>query len=80
MELQHIADGGRNNAGGTIGRRGDNTSANGVLLVDRHGIDAEPVIGEQRIAPVLLPFILQLVMQDPGASAHLQAARHDAFA
>ena len=78
MEMQPVAHHGGDDAGRAIGRRGDDAAAGGVLLVDGHGVDRQPVIGEQRVRPVLAPFLLQLVMQLAGAAAHLQPARHDA--
>ncbi len=46
MEMQVIADGRRHDAGSPVCRRGDDATAGCVLLVDRHGVDREPVIGE----------------------------------
>ena len=74
--MQPVAQHCRQRAGGTIGWRGHHAPAGGVLLVDRHGVDRQPVIGEQGIGPVLLPLLLQLVVQLARAAAHLQPARH----
>ena len=77
VEMQVVADRGGNHACRAIGRRGDDPAACGVLLVDRHRIDAQPVVGEQRIDLVGAPFVLQLVMDHGGAAAHLQPAGQD---
>ena len=79
MEMQPVAQHRRHDAGRAVGRRGDDAAAAGILLVDRHGVDRQPVIGEQRVGPVRAPFLLQLVVQLAGAAAHFQPARHDAF-
>ncbi len=47
-------------AGGTVGRCRDDASARGIPLVDRHGVDAQPIVGEQRIDAVAAPLFLQL--------------------
>ena len=78
MEMQPVAQHGGQRARRAVGRRGDDAAAGGVLLVDRHGVDRQPVVGEQRVRPVGAPFLLQLVVQRPRAAAHLQPARHDA--
>ena len=78
VEMQPVAQHRRNDAGRAIGRRRDDAAAGGVLLVDGHGVDREPVIGEQRVGPVLAPFFLQLLVQLAGAAPHLEPARHDA--
>ena len=59
MEMQLVAQDGRHDAGRAVGRRRHDAAARRILLVHRHGIDGEPVIGEQRIGPVLTPFLLQ---------------------
>ncbi len=76
--MQIIADRGRHDACRTIGRRGHDTAAGGIFLVHRHRVDAQPVIGEQRIDLVGAPLILQLVMDHAGAAANLEATRQNA--
>ena len=43
-----VAEGG-NDAGGSVGRSGDDSASCGVLFVDSHGVDGDPVDGGERI-------------------------------
>src|SRR4051812_14779408 len=79
MEVQPIAQHSRQGACGAVGRRGDDASAGGILLIDRHGVGRQPVIGEQWIGSVLLPWLLKLVVQHARSPPYLEPARHDAI-
>ena len=77
--MQVVAHHRRHDAGRAVGRRGDDAAAGGILLVDRHRVDRQPVIGEQRVAAVVRASSrLQLVVDLAGAAPHLEPARHDA--
>jgi hypothetical protein len=78
MEMQVVAHHRRNDARRAIGGRGHDAAAGGILLVDGHGIDGQPVIGEQRIGPVGGVSSCSLSWIWRARRAHLQAAGHDA--
>ena len=79
MEMPEISDRRRNDACRTIGRRGNHPAAGGIFLVHGHGVDAEPVICQNRVHPVAAPLFVKLLIDGTGAAAHLQATRHDAI-
>jgi hypothetical protein len=78
MEFLPVADDGRDHAGRAVGRRRDDAAARGILLVDRHGEDRQPVIGEQRVRAVGTPLLLQPVVNLACAPLHIEATGHDA--
>src|SRR5208282_5304487 len=43
IELAVVADDRRDDPGRPVGRRSDDSAAGGILLVDRDGIDADPI-------------------------------------
>ena len=73
--VQIVTDRRRNNACGPIGWRGDNLTACGVLLIDRHGINTDPVVDDMRGRVVAALFIDQLTIDVRSPSLHIQAAR-----
>jgi hypothetical protein len=75
--IKIVADDRGDDAGGAIGRRGDDASSGGVLLVDRHGVDAEPVHDAVRLQAVCAVLGEQLLMDVAGAALHLQTAGKD---
>ena len=46
--VEVVAQHRRHDAGGAVGRRGDDLAAGGVLLVHRHRVDRQPVVGDMR--------------------------------
>ena len=44
-----VGDGG-DDSGGSVGGRGDDAASGGVLFVDGHGVDGDPVDGRERVA------------------------------
>ena len=49
MNSPVVVQHGRNDPGGTVGRRGDHPSAGGVLLVDGQRVEGDPFHGAQRV-------------------------------
>ena len=80
VEPSEIAQGGRNHTGSTIGGRSDDPSAGGILFIDSHGEDREPVIGLQRIDAVGLPVVFEFFVHQPCTPLDLQPARQDSLA
>ncbi len=78
--MEIIAQHRRHHAGRAIGRRRDHPAAGSVFLLDRHGIDGEPVVGEQRIVAVVAPVLLQAVMKLARAAADIETAGQCAIA
>ncbi len=58
MELFVIADRRGNDAGSTVRRSRHHTPARRIFLIDRHGIDTQPVIGEERVGTIGAPLLL----------------------
>ena len=73
-----VAQHGRNDAGRAIGRRGDDPPAGGVLLVDRHGVDADEIHDLVRRVKVALGRLGQTIMDRLGAAHDLKPARQRA--
>ncbi|MNJ52574.1 hypothetical protein D3C77_479180 [compost metagenome] len=73
--MQH----GRDDASGAIGGRCDHASAKGVFLVDRQGVEVDPVQYRQRVAQTRLGVAAQLAIQGSGAALDLKPTRQDAF-
>ena len=72
---------GRDDAGGAVGRRGDDAAAGGVLLVDRERVQVDPVEDRQRIAQRGFRTFAQILGHRRRAALHVQAAgQHAAFA
>ena len=69
-----IAQHGGNDSGRAIGRRGDDAPARRVLLVDRHGVDADEIHDLVRRVKVALGRLHETIMDRPGATHELQAA------
>ncbi len=70
----------RDDAGSTVGRSRHHTPARRIFLIDRHGIDTQPVIGEERVGTIGAPLLLQLIMDALRPATHFQASGHDALA
>ena len=60
-----VADHRRHDAGGAIGRRGDDLAAGGVLLVHRHRVDREPVVDGMRLGEVVAALGEQRLVDAP---------------
>ena len=70
-----------NDAGGAIGRRGDDAATGGVFLVHRERVEIDPVEDRQRIAQRRFRPIAQFRVHARRAALHLEAARqHAGFA
>ena len=65
---------GRNDAGGSIGRRGDDPPASGILLVHRERIQIDPIQRAESIPQSAFGMREQLLMNHPGAAFHLESA------
>src|SRR5207237_5010733 len=79
VELAVVANHRRNDAGGTVSRRGDHAAACRVLLVDGDRVDTDPV---DRLGGTLLgsrTARAQRLDQARSAPAHVEAARQQAF-
>ena len=70
-----MGDGG-NDACGSIGGRGDDAATGGVLLVDGHGVDGDPVDGGKGIGGA---DGVETLGEAMGAAANVEAAGQDAF-
>lgn len=71
--MQH----GRNNAARAVGRRGDNSSSGGVLFVDRHGVQVDPLHCGKAASGVFLLF-QQAVVNLGRSAGHVEPAGQDA--
>jgi hypothetical protein len=67
-----------NDAGGTVGRRRDHPAAGGVFLVDRDGVETDPIHDRHGIAERGFGPAAQFPMQSAGAPLHPQATGQDA--
>ena len=74
-----IAQDCRRHARGAIGRRGDDLAARGVFLIHRHGVDAEPVVGDMRLGDVQTLLRLKLVMDALRPALHAETAGQHAL-
>ncbi|MND50539.1 hypothetical protein D3C80_415110 [compost metagenome] len=79
VEMQEILERCGNDAGSAVGRRRHDATAAGIFLVHRHGVNREPVIGEEGIGPVAAPFLVEAIMDRPRPPLDLEPARHDAI-
>ena len=77
-EAMIVVQHGRDDAGGAVGRRGDDTAAGGVLLVDRERVQIHPVEDRQRIAQRRLGALAQFAVHRRRAPLHLEPARQHA--
>ncbi|MNF83664.1 hypothetical protein D3C84_659890 [compost metagenome] len=69
----------RHYAGRAVGRGGHHAAAAGVFLVDRQGVEVDPVEHAQRVAQGGFRMVAQLAVQGGGAALDLEPAGHDAF-
>ncbi|MNN08844.1 hypothetical protein D3C81_1217100 [compost metagenome] len=67
----------RNDARRTVGRCRDHAPAVGIFLVDRQGIEVDPVKYRQRIAQVGLRVLAELAVQCGCPAFDLEPARQD---
>ena len=70
-----VGDGG-DDAGGSVGGGGDDSASCGVLFVDGHGVDGDPVDGGERIFGA---DGVEAFGEAVGAAADVEAAGKDAF-
>ncbi|ABX62243.1 Conserved hypothetical protein [Brucella canis ATCC 23365] len=80
MEMEIITQHCGNHTRSSVCGRRHHPATGSVLLVDGHGVNRQPVIGEQRVAAIVTPVFLKLVMQLARAPPHIQPARHDTIA
>ena len=78
--VEEVAERRRHHARGAVGRRGHHLGAGGVLLVDRDGVDRDPVVDGVRRGQVLPALGEQALVDAAGAAADLEAAGQDALA
>ena len=67
---------GRNHSGCAVGRGGDHSAACGVLFVDGHGVDGDPVDGRERVFGA---DSVEALSEATGAAANVESAWKDAF-
>ncbi len=70
-----LRDGG-DDAGGAVGGGGDDAASGGVLLVDGHGVDGDPVDGRER---VLGAAVVETLGEAVGAAADVEASGKNAL-
>src|SRR2546429_333764 len=80
IELTIVANHGRNDSRGAVGRRGHYSPPGGVLLIDGDRICAGPIDRLGRIAHVLRALVTQRVAERLRPPSHVEAAGEDAFA
>ncbi len=73
--LQVVADDCGDNAGRAVRRRGHHAPAGGVLLVDRHGVDREPVHDAMRLQAVRTMLGEELLVDLLRPPLHFEPAR-----
>jgi hypothetical protein len=71
--VEVIADHRRDDAGRTVGRSGHDASPGSIFLVDRHGVDAQPVHHPVRLEAVGALFGEELLVNVTRPPPHLQA-------
>ncbi len=76
--IEPIAQGGRHHSGRTIGRRGHDLPAGGILFIDRHGVDAHPIIDRMRGGHIQPALGHQRLMNGFGSAFYIQTTRQNA--
>jgi hypothetical protein len=69
-----VAQDRRHDAGGAVGRRGDDAAAGGILLVHRERPEIDPVEHRQRVLQRALGALHQQAVERGRAALHLEAA------
>ncbi len=76
MKMQVIAQNCWHDACGTVCRCSHNPAAGCIFLIDGHGIDRQPIIRQKRVAAVVAPIVLQLVVKLSRTTANIQTTGH----
>ena len=74
------SQGGRHHSGRTIGRRGHDLPAGGILFIDRHGVNAHPIIDRMRGGHIQPALGHQRFMNGFGSAFYIQTTRQNAAA